>query len=72
MIGVKRHFLLSISKWVSFRWTYSTASELNGRGVWGQIADYEGGGYVQSLGSTKNESLKIIKDLKVRTFFMKT
>ena len=48
-----------------FRWEYQTAEELNGKGLWGQMASYGGGGYTQLLGKTKADSKLIIEDLKV-------
>ena len=48
------------------RWTYQTEKQLNGRGVWGQLTTYGGGGFVQQLGKTKAESEQIFADLKVR------
>ena len=49
-----------------FSWTFSTAAELDGRNFYGKMADYEGGGYIQNLGDSKNESTHIIADLKVK------
>jgi len=45
-------------------WEYQTAEELNGKGLWGQMASYGGGGYTQLLGKTKADSKVIIEDLK--------
>ena len=38
---------------------------MQGTSFYGKMATYEGGGYTQLLGKTKEESLKIIEDLKV-------
>lgn len=46
-----------------FSFTYSTESQLNGTSFWGQLAVYSGGGYVQVLGATRNESAAIIANL---------
>jgi len=45
-------------------WNYQTAGELEGRSFWGRIATYEGGGFVQLLGKTKDSALGVIGKLK--------
>lgn len=51
----------------SLRFTYSTADELENSDLWGAMATYGGGGYVQELSETnKNESMDSIAFLKVR------
>lgn len=47
------------------RWTYKTEKELEGRGVWGQLTTYGGGGFTQLLGKRRAVSADIIADLKV-------
>ena len=49
----------------SFSWKYQSASELNGRSVWGRVTTYEGGGYTALLADNKKDTVQIIKKLKV-------
>lgn len=45
-------------------WTYQTEKELGGRGVWGKLTTYGGGGFVQLLGENKKESKAMIQTMK--------
>lgn len=42
---------------------YQTKKELDGSTYWGQLTSYSGGGYVQDLSKTKNETTRIIDAL---------
>lgn len=51
---------------ICYSWTYATASELEGRGFWGRISTYEGGGFTQLLSpDRKGVTKSLIADLKV-------
>jgi len=54
----------SFGKMNGSAWTYKTEKELEGRGVWGQLTTYGGGGFTQLLGKNKAISKTIIADLK--------
>ena len=45
------------------RYLFQTKKQLDGNRYWGQLATYSGGGYVQDLSKTKNETTKIIDAL---------
>lgn len=47
-----------------FSWMYQNSDSLDGKPYWGKISTYGGGGYVQDLEMTKEESLNIIASLK--------
>nr|KAG5687377.1 hypothetical protein BaRGS_019881 [Batillaria attramentaria] len=44
-------------------WVYSSASQLKMRPKFGQSLLYEGGGYIQELGTTYNQTLSILQQL---------
>ncbi|XP_047222593.1 polycystin-2 isoform X1 [Girardinichthys multiradiatus] len=45
-------------------WVYTTESEMNSSGHWGQVSKYGGGGYYQDLSRTKEESANHLQFLK--------
>ncbi|XP_065058180.1 polycystin-2-like protein 1 [Rhopilema esculentum] len=54
----------SFGKMNGSAWTYKSEKELEGRGTWGQLTSYSGGGFTQLLKKTKAESKALIDDLK--------
>ena len=47
-----------------FSWKYQTEEELEGTPTWGQLTTYSGAGYIQNLHYLKNDSIKIMQELK--------
>ena len=47
-----------------YRWVYHNESTLGSAPHWGKIATYSGAGYYQDLHYLKNESVKIMQELK--------
>lgn len=45
-------------------WVYTTESEMNSSGHWGQVSKYGGGGYYQDLSRTKEDSANRLQFLK--------
>ncbi|XP_070580037.1 polycystin-1-like isoform X2 [Ptychodera flava] len=45
-------------------WLYSTEEQLDGRKTTGQVHSYSGGGYVQHLGSSYQETIDILQNLQ--------
>ena len=46
------------------RWRYQEEEDVNGVPFTALLATYSGGGYIQDLHSERNETLKIIEELK--------
>lgn len=46
------------------RWGHSTEDELDGSGHWGLLSHYDGGGYVQNLGSYRAEAEAVLSYLQ--------
>jgi len=44
-------------------WTYHSSSELDGSSHWGQVASYDGSGFVQDLSLSMEESYTQLKPL---------
>jgi len=50
-----------VMPWCS--WIYQSSDQLDGSSHWGQVGSYEGGGYVQDLAPTMEESFALLKPL---------
>jgi len=44
-------------------WIFQSSDDLDGSSHWGQVSMYEGGGFVQDLAPTMEESVKLLKPL---------
>jgi len=44
-------------------WVFQSEDELEGSGHWGHVASYDGGGYVQDLSHTMEESFVLLRPL---------
>jgi len=62
---IHRYTLLSSLSHVCavYSWVYQSSDELDGTSHYGQLGSYGGGGYVQDLASTMEESFALIKPL---------
>jgi len=44
-------------------WVYQSEDELDGSSHWGQVGSYSGGGFVQDLAATQEDSFALLKPL---------
>ena len=49
-------------------WNYQSEIELKGKDIWGHVATYDGGGYVELIGISKENASQRIAVLKVCYF----